>query len=142
MGILPTLVLAPKSVSGLLPVLTVAGFSFFPIPSLAFSREISWRLPVPNSFGAKDEFSHLFAGKNFGVGCKGGVEVVSHTLRDFVSHNTGKGLAALKIDFRNAFNCVDRSAFLSSVHQSFPGLYAWTEWCYGSPLSAHIITPM
>ena len=36
-------------------------------------------------------------------------------------------------DFRNAFNSVDRSAFLSSVHRSFPGLYAWTEWCYGSP---------
>src|SRR4051812_28527021 len=57
----------------------------------------------------------------------------THTLRDFVSNHSGKGLAALKIDFRNAFNCVDRSAFLSSVHRSFPGLYAWTEWCYGSP---------
>ena len=66
--------------------------------------------------GAKDDFSSFFAGKNFGVGCKGGVEVVSHTLRDFVSNHTGQGLAALKIDFRNAFNCVDRSAFLSSVH--------------------------
>src|SRR4051794_21149545 len=83
--------------------------------------------------GSKQEFSSLFAGKNFGVGCKGGVEVVAHTLRDFVSNNTGKGLAALKIDFRNAFNCVDRSSFLSSVHRSFPGLFAWTEWCYGAP---------
>ena len=61
------------------------------------------------------------------------MEVVSHTLRDFVSNHTGQGLAALKIDFRNAFNCVDRSAFLSSVHQTFPGVFAWTEWCYGSP---------
>ena len=83
--------------------------------------------------GAKEEFSSLFSGKNFGVGCKGGVEVVAHTLRDFVSTHSGKGLAALKIDFRNAFNCVDRSAFLSSVHTSFPGMYAWTEWCYGAP---------
>ena len=40
--------------------------------------------------GAKDDFSSFFAGKNFGVGCKGGVEVVSHTLRDFVSHTRAR----------------------------------------------------
>ena len=73
--------------------------------------------------GAKEEFSACFEGRNFGVGCPGGVEVVAHTLRDFVNNHTGEGLAALKVDFRNAFNCVDRSCFLSSVHHSFPGLY-------------------
>ena len=56
--------------------------------------------------GAKEDFSSCFAGKNFGVGCPGGVEVLAHTLRDFVNHHTGEGLAALKVDFRNAFNCV------------------------------------
>ena len=81
--------------------------------------------------GAKEEFSSCFEGKNFGVGCR--VEVVAHTLRDFVNNHTGEGLAALKVDFRNAFNCVDRSCFLSSVHQSFPGLYDWVDWCYSSP---------
>src|ERR1700743_3602458 len=70
---------------------------------------------------------------NFGVGTKGGVEIVAHTLRDFVAHHTTEGLAALKIDFRNAFNCVDRSCFLKAVHQDFPGLYSWIEWCYGTP---------
>jgi len=65
--------------------------------------------------GAKQDFSSLFAGKNFGVGCPGGVEVVAHTLRDFVSHHTGEGLAALKVDFRNAFNCFDRSSFLLTL---------------------------
>ena len=83
--------------------------------------------------GAKEEFSACFEGKIFGVGCPGGVEVVAHTLRDFVNNHTGEGLAALKVDFRNAFNCVDRSCFLSSVHHSFPGLYDWVEWCYSSP---------
>ena len=83
--------------------------------------------------GAKEEFSSCFEGKNFGVGCPGGVEVVAHTLRDFVNNHVGEGLAALKVDFRNAFNCVDRSCFLSSVHQSFPGLYDWVDWCYSSP---------
>jgi len=81
--------------------------------------------------GAKQDFSSLFAGKNFGVGCPGGVEVVAHTLRDFVSHHTGEGLAALKVDFRNAFNCVDRSSFLSFVHNTSSGMYPWVDWCYG-----------
>ena len=83
--------------------------------------------------GAKEDFSHFFKGVNFGVGTKGGVEIIAHTLRDFVAHHTGEGLAALKIDFKNAFNCVDRSTFLSAVHREFPGLYRWVEWCYGDP---------
>ena len=83
--------------------------------------------------GAKDDFAAKFAGSNFGVGTKGGVEIVAHTLRDFVAHHTGEGLAILKVDFRNAFNCVDRSSFLSAIHRDFPGLYSWIEWCYGSP---------
>ena len=29
--------------------------------------------------GAKEDFSAMFAGSNFGVGCPGGVEVVAHT---------------------------------------------------------------
>ena len=73
----------------------------------------------------------MFAGNNFGVGTKGGVEIVAHTLRDFVAHHTGEGLAALKVDFRNAFNCVDRSVFLAAVHHDFPGLFPWVEWCCG-----------
>jgi hypothetical protein len=59
--------------------------------------------------------------------------VVAHTLRDFVSNHTGEGLAALKVDFKNAFNCVDRSSFLASIHSSLPGLYPWVEWCYSEP---------
>ena len=42
-------------------------------------------------------------------------------------------MAALKVDFKNAFNCVDRSSFLASVHSSLPGLYPWVEWCYSEP---------
>ena len=61
--------------------------------------------------GAKQDFSNMFAGNNFGVGTKGGVEIIAHTLRDFVTNHTGEGLAALKVDFKNAFNCVDRSVF-------------------------------
>ena len=42
-------------------------------------------------------------------------------------------MALLKIDFRNAFNLIDRDAFVKSSCNMFPGLSKWTMWCYGSP---------
>ena len=50
--------------------------------------------------GGKDEISAEFKGKNFGVGCPGGVEVVAHSLRDSLERHSGSNLALLKIDFR------------------------------------------
>jgi len=72
--------------------------------------------------GAKDEISRVFKGRNFGVGCPGGVEVVAHSLRDCLSSSRGSGQALLKIDFKNAFNSVDRSSFLARVAEVFPRL--------------------
>ena len=81
----------------------------------------------------KDEISKSFAGRNFGVGCKGGVEVVAHSLRDSLSEHKGSKLGLLKIDFRNAFNEVKRSHFVKSACEMFPAMSRWTEWCYGDP---------
>ena len=39
----------------------------------------------------------------------------------------------LKVDFSNAFNCVDRQAFLEQCRHQFPGLSRWAEWCYSEP---------
>ena len=52
----------------------------------------------------KEEISKSFAGRNFGVGCPGGVEVVAHSLRDCLQKHRGSKLGLLKIDFKNAFN--------------------------------------
>lgn len=38
----------------------------------------------------------------------------------------------LKVDFRNAFNSVDRFGLLSETRAAFPGLACWVDWCYGS----------
>ena len=49
--------------------------------------------------GGKGEISQKFEGKNFGVGCPGGVEAVSHSLRDVLHEQKhGSDLALLKID--------------------------------------------
>ena len=79
----------------------------------------------------KSEISKSFAGRNFGVGCKGGVEVVAHSLRDTLEKHKDSDMGLLKIDFRNAFNEVNRSHFMKATGSMFPALSAWTQWCYG-----------
>ena len=83
--------------------------------------------------GAKDQISRAFEGKNYGVGCKGGVEVVTHSLRDSIKAHKGSELGLLKIDFKNAFNMVNRNHFMKKAHEMFPYMSSWTEWCYGKP---------
>ena len=79
----------------------------------------------------KEEISKSFAGRNYGVGCPGGVEVVAHSLRDCLKEHKGSKLGLLKIDFRNAFNLVKRSHFVKAACEMFPAMSKWTEWCYG-----------
>jgi len=79
----------------------------------------------------KDDIENAFAGRNYGVGCKGGVEVVAHSLRDTLAKHKSSNLGLLKIDFRNAFNEVSRSHFVKAACKMFPAMSSWTEWCYG-----------
>jgi len=80
--------------------------------------------------GGKEQISKFFQGKNYGVGCPGGVEVVAHSLRDVLRRHARSDLALLKIDFRNAFNLVDRRSFMHAACEELPGLANWTNWCY------------
>jgi hypothetical protein len=81
----------------------------------------------------KDEISKAFKGRNYGVGCPGGVEVVAHSLRDTLKRHEQSDLGLLKIDFRNAFNEVSRDHFVKATCKIFPAMANWTQWCYGAP---------
>ena len=72
-------------------------------------------------------------GRNYGVGCPGGVEIVSHSLRDVLQKHAASKLALLKIDFSNAFNSIDREVFMRATCDALPALSRWTNWCYSSP---------
>ena len=80
----------------------------------------------------KDEISKAFKGRNFGVGCPGGVEVVAHSLRDTLLRHKDSKLGLLKIDFRNAFNEINRDHFVKAACEMFSFMSNWTSWCYGS----------
>jgi hypothetical protein len=69
-----------------------------------------------------------------GVAVPGGIEAIVHTFRSFMDTNAeSKGKVILKVDFRNAFNCVHRHIFLPIIHESFPSLFNWVQLCYGNP---------
>ena len=39
----------------------------------------------------------------------------------------------LKLDFRNAFNCINRPAALNRISEVSPGLARFASWCYSRP---------
>ena len=52
-------------------------------------------------------------------------------MRDWAHRHVGHpDKVILRLDFRNAFNLVDRAAMLRAVRQDLPGLTCWTDWCY------------
>ena len=83
--------------------------------------------------GGKDDINDTFKNRNFGVGCPGGVELIAHSLRSSLLQLKSSGKGLLKIDFKNAFNLVDRQAFMSEADRLFPAMSRWTHWCYDKP---------
>jgi len=58
---------------------------------------------------------------------------VAHSLRDTMARHVGSDLGLLKVDFKNAFNLVDRAAFMRASCSALPRLSKWTNWCYSNP---------
>ncbi|KAF2881322.1 hypothetical protein ILUMI_24852 [Ignelater luminosus] len=65
-----------------------------------------------------------------GFGTKGGCEAAVHCCRTFIHQNTDTPKVLLKIDFRNAFNTVERNEMLKCVKNRIPKLYNILFQCY------------
>ena len=82
----------------------------------------------------KEQASAFFFPLQIGVGHALGTEVGLETARQWGGrHKDNTSSVFAKIDFANAFNCVDRQAFLEQCRHHFPGMSQWAEWCYSSP---------
>jgi hypothetical protein len=80
----------------------------------------------------KDRARELFQGLQYGVAAPGGAERVVHRMRrELTAHATDEDWVALKIDLKNAFNCVSRARMLELVAECCPDMYMWVLWCYG-----------
>ncbi|GKD11828.1 hypothetical protein Tco_1196235 [Tanacetum coccineum] len=76
----------------------------------------------------------------FGVGVSGGGEAILHAMNRLVEdHSDDIGLSMLLVDFKNAFNLVDREVMLQEVRTRCPAISRWVEFCYSNParLSFH-----
>lgn len=57
-----------------------------------------------------------------GVGIPGGCEIVIQTCYYIISDNTGKDNVVLQLDFKNAFNFIDRKAIRRGIVAYAPQL--------------------
>ena len=82
----------------------------------------------------KDEARAFFWPAQVGVAVKGGAEKAVHAVRAWSARHSGSShKALLKLDFRNAFNCVSREEVLKQTVVHFPALARWAAWCYRQP---------
>ncbi|KAJ0170830.1 hypothetical protein K1T71_013602 [Dendrolimus kikuchii] len=75
-----------------------------------------------------EDLKLYFQPNQLGFGSRGGCEAAVHALRTFLQHNGGD--LVLKVDVKNAFNSVDRSALLSQIKDQIPDCYHFLWQCY------------
>ena len=69
-----------------------------------------------------------------GVAVPGGAETAIHTVRAWTARHAGSPAKVLvKLDFRKAFNCINRQVVLQQAVAHFPSVARWATWCYQQP---------
>jgi hypothetical protein len=75
----------------------------------------------------------------YGVGMAGGAEKILHALRRLCSDRRLR-LAAVQVDFKNAFNCMDREHMLRRLYSNprLAALWPIVHFAYGRPTLLHL----
>lgn len=82
---------------------------------------------VMNELGSELRPSQL------GYGTKGGAEAGAHAARCFINVDHKSMKVFLKLDFKNAFNELERDYMLLTTYQKCPGIYPFIKQCYSTP---------
>ena len=129
---------APPSVA---PVLAGAGLVALPKPAGGV-RPIAVGELLRRLVGkclmalVRDDARTFFWPAQVGVGVKAGAEKAVHTVRAWLERqNSSCRKVLVKLDFANAFNCVDRRVALQQAAANFPALVRFATWCYQGPTS-------
>jgi hypothetical protein len=94
-------------------------------------RRLASRVAVTQCRG---EATDYFFPSQLGVGVKEGVPSTVHAAQAIIHQQRGDDtLAMLKVDFANAFNTANCSAFIRETREHFPSLSRWVECCYSGP---------
>ena len=69
-----------------------------------------------------------------GVGVSHGVETIIHGLNRVISDPLlDPSSVIMLVDFKNAFNEVNRQSFINEVHDRLPEIFPWVYYSYGGP---------
>jgi hypothetical protein len=75
------------------------------------------------------KYSSYLCPNQLGVGASNGCEAIIHSVERLVDDSSySNNQIMLKVDFSNAFNCIDRSVF----SLKFPEIFKWVYFCYAS----------
>ncbi len=81
----------------------------------------------------KEAALSYFPPLQLGVACPLGIDAAIHTCREWCRRNAHNGTRGLiKLDFKNAFNCIDRAQFMQQTLANFPQLSRWVHWTYAN----------
>ena len=86
---------------------------------------------LANSFGLT-RISSSLCPTQIGAGVKGGCEAAIHATRRFVEGMSDDDVI-VKLDFRNAFNCLHRDDIFKEVQKNIPELLPYVNSSYGRP---------
>ena len=87
-----------------------------------------------NANALSSELAEIFSPLQLGVKVQGGCEAVLHAVNQiFHSPLQSHQKATLLVDWKNAFNEIDRTRMLEEVRSRLPKLSSWAECVYGGP---------
>ena len=83
---------------------------------------------------ALSERQTFFGNVQVRCGTKRGAEIAAHTFRCLIERDDNpKSTVLLKIDFKNAFNSLNRETMLNQVYSNRPEVYNYTHCVYSKP---------
>ena len=118
-GEIPTQIL-PTFYGANLLALDKPGGGIRPIAVGLTLRRLSGKATMPKLY---DFCEKEFRPFQVGVGCPKGAEAAVHSVRSYLENENTKDKSLLKIDFKNAFNCVRRDVILGLVKEKVPKIF-------------------
>ena len=83
---------------------------------------------------ALSDRQNFFGNVQVGCGTKRGAEIAAHSFRNLIERDDNpKCPVVLKLDFKNAFNSLNRELMLNPVYSNRLELYTYTHCAYRKP---------
>jgi len=92
----------------------------------------------------KSEVGNQLLPIQYGIGIKGGCEMIVHTTTNWTTQILQEGLngnnIVIKLDLKNAFNTIDRNAIRHGIKNYAPKLLTYFDWAYGRTTDINLQT--